>query len=161
MSQTDNLHVGPIEVRVLPRMRVARCQVHCAPADLWPMVEAVRAAVASTRVAVAGVPSIVFDGLSFEALVHAEIRIPVSDLTDPIPATDAHPAIDFIRLDRERAACRLFCGRPGSALATAVQGLFAWVDRNGLSREGGCHHHVYMPNTEARSINVEIRVPVR
>jgi hypothetical protein len=93
--------------------------------------------------------------------VHAEIRLPVSDLTEPLEATDSHPAIDFVRIDRERAACRMFSGRPGTALATAVQGLFTWVDRSGLAREGGCHHHVYMPNPEPRSINVEIRVPVQ
>jgi len=154
-------NVGPIELRVLPRMRVARCQVYCAPNELWPIVEAVQAAVAATRVAVAGVPSIVFPGLSFEPRVHAEIRLPVSDLTDTIPATDAHPTIEFVRIDRERAACRMFSGRPGTALATAVQGLFTWVDRSGLARQGGCHHHVYMPNPEPRSINVEIRVPVQ
>lgn len=161
MSASESLHVGPIELRVIPRMRVARCEVYCAPDALWPLVEAVRAAVAGTQVAVAGVPCIVFPGLSFEPMVHAEIRIPVSDLAEPLPETAAHPAIEFVRLDRERAACRAFFGRPGTALATAVQGLFAWVDRSGLSREGGCHHHVYMPNAEPRSINVEIRVPVR
>lgn len=157
----ENLHVGPVDLRVIPRMRIARCWVQCAPDALWPTVEAVQRAAAETGVAVAGVPIVVFDGVALQPLVHAEIRVPVSDLAGPVAGTDSHPPIDFLRIDRERVACRTFSGRPGSALAAAVQDLFAWVDRSGLTRQGGLHHHVYMANTEARAITMEIRVPVQ
>lgn len=161
MIESESTHVGPIELRVIPRMRVARCFVHCAPAELWPLVEAVKTAASSAGVAVAGVPIVVFPGVATEARVHAEIRIPMSNVAAPIAASDAHPDIDFVRIERHRAACRTFSGVPGSALAGAVDGLFAWVDRSKLERAGDEHHHVYMPNTEPRAITMEIRVPVQ
>lgn len=162
MSESDGPQVGPIELRVIPRMRVARVVVRCLPDALWPAVEAAKAAVTvRSRVAVAGVPIVVFPGLAHEEHVTAEIRVPVSDVAPPIPASDVLPEVTFTRIDRHRAACRTFSGRPGSALARAVDGLFSWVDANKLGRNGGEHHHVYTPNSEPRAITMEIRVPVQ
>ena len=158
--------VGPIELRTLPRMRVARAFWAGAPTDLGRALAQVEEAARSAGVGPCGVSMAVYprqvqarlDGTRLDVpQVVAELRTPVSDLAAPVAG---ELPIDFVRVDRLRAACRMYSGPPGDALRQALGELFAWMDRSKLARRGTCHHQAFLPNVHPGQVTVELRVPV-
>jgi|GEM_PF-2010224 len=168
MSEADEgPQIGPIEVRMLPRMRVARCFFHGATSELAPAIATVEAAARLRGVGPVGVVIVVFPeqvqarvdaggGMVIPRL-HAEVRVPVSNTAALVPGD---VDVEFVRVDRVRAACRMYSGEAGGALRAAQEGIFAWMDDAGLPRHGTRHHHAYMPNVRPGEISIELRVPI-
>lgn len=160
--------VGAIEVRTVPRMRVARCFYEGDARGLAPALKQVEDAARSRGVGPVGVSIVMFprwveavaapDGSVHVPPIYAELRVPVSNVAEPVMAD---LPIEFVRVDRFRAACRLYSGPVGAALRDAQQEMFAWIDKAGLHRHGTRHHHAYMPNVHPGEISLELRVPVK
>jgi len=160
--------VGPIELRTVPRMRVARCFYEGDARGLGPALKQVEEAARLRRVGPVGVSIAVFpawveavtteDGSVRVPPLFAELRVPVSNVAETV--ADAAIPIEFVRVDRFRAVCRLYSGPAGSALRRAQEEMFAWIDKAGLQRHGTRHHHAYMPNVHPGEISLELRVPV-
>lgn len=160
--------VGAIELRTVPRMRVARCFYEGDARGLGPALKEVEDAARRRGVGPVGVSIAMFprwveavtaaDGSVRVPPLYAELRVPVSNVAEPV--LDGLP-IEFVRVDRFRAVCRLYSGPVGTSLRLAQEEMFAWIDRAGLQRHGTRHHHAYMPNVHPGEISVELRVPVR
>ena len=166
----DAPDIGPIELRTIPRMRVARCFFQGRSQDLGPTLLKVEEAARTRGVGPVGVSIIVFpahhtadmdqEGRVLIPTIHAELRVPVSNTAALVPGEDGTPDVEFVRVDRFRAACRLYSGPVGGALREAQEEMFAWIDKAGLLRHGTRHHHAWMPNVHPGEITLEIRVPV-
>ncbi len=166
----DAPDIGTIELRTIPRMRVARCFFQGRSQDLGPMLLKVEEAARTRGVGPVGVSIIVFpahhtadmdpDGRVLMPTIHAELRVPVSNTAALVPGEDGAPDVEFVRVDRFLAACRLYSGPVGGALREAQEEMFAWIDKAGLLRHSTRHHHAWMPNVRPGEITLEIRVPV-
>ena len=90
---TEPPYVSPVEVRTIPRMRVARAFVVVEAAALWASVQAVSTAAASTGVAVAGVPIVVFEDAGALDLDTRDLDVTaVTDDQGRAVAFQLHPA---------------------------------------------------------------------
>ncbi len=162
--------IGPIELRTVPRMRVARCFWTGPAGQLGAALRRVEDAARSRGVGPVGVSIAVFprqvvasvdaSGSVVIPPLHAELRVPVSNTAPLVPGVDGAPDVEFVRVDRVRAACRLYSGQVGVSLREAQEEIFAWMDAAGLPRHGTRHHHAYMPNVHPGAITVELRVPI-
>ncbi|MCO4769774.1 MAG: hypothetical protein KDA24_07055 [Deltaproteobacteria bacterium] len=160
--------ISPIELRTVPRMRVARLFYAGSSSGLGPALKEVEAAARLRGVGPVGVAIALFPAQATASLdtegrlqvptLHAELRVPVSNTAESVAREGG--SIEFVRVDRFRAACRVYSGPVGVALRHAQEEMFAWIDDAGLVRHGTRHHHAYMPNVEPGEISLEIRVPV-
>jgi len=167
---STNSEIGPIELRMVPRMRVARCYWNGRAGELGPALHRVRDAAKLRGVGPVGVSMAIFpeqivasvdhDGHVLIPRLNAELRVPVSNTAALVHGEDGQPDIEFVRVDRFRAACRLYSGQVGVSLREAQEEIFSWMDAAGLARHGTRHHHAYMPNVLPGEITLELRVPI-
>lgn len=167
---SDGPEIGDIEMRMVPRMRVARCYWHGPAGELGPALQRVQDAARLRGVGPVGVAMAIFpeqvvacidsDGNVLIPSLHAELRVPVSNTAALVPGETDEPDIEFVRVDRFRAACRLYSGHVNVSLREAQEEIFTWMDAAGLPRHGTRHHHAYMPNVHPGEITLELRVPV-
>ena len=87
--------------------------------------------------------------------VHAELMIPLTRLPE------SEGDVRCVRVPTVRAACVMYDGAMDAGFRAAHDGLFAWIDAQGLVRDGTRHQHAYIRTGRGLGHwTVEIRVPL-
>jgi effector-binding domain-containing protein len=144
----------PVQVRDLPRARVARVAYTGPAAAIGDALERAQSFAVRHGVGPCGPAE-----ASFEAIappgedVRATVSVPLTRLPED------GDGVELLRLPRRRAACLLFTGPLGPRFRAMHLELFAWMDQRGLPRAGTAHEHAYIANDE-QGWTIEIRVPI-
>jgi len=148
------------QVRDLPAMRAAVLAYEGPPDGVGSAFERLEAWVAEQGLFAAGPLIAAYAGLESASpvlpVVRAELMIPLTRL--PPSGGD----IEGRRVPSVRAACLMFDGAMDARFRATHEELFAWIDAQGLQRDGTAHHHAYIRTGSGLGHwTVEIRVPVR